>query len=102
MFCQKCGKENPDGAAFCNSCGTDLIQKEPPVASTVAISKQNEIIKAKIKTREDQRKGYWIGPMVLFFLTILVIFFNPLDNCPDNVNHHYMVGFCEGKRSDTP
>jgi hypothetical protein len=24
MFCQKCGTENKDGAAFCNSCGADL------------------------------------------------------------------------------
>ncbi|MGA7798095.1 MAG: zinc ribbon domain-containing protein [Methanoregula sp.] len=24
MFCQKCGKENKDGAAFCNACGADL------------------------------------------------------------------------------
>ena len=24
MFCQKCGAENKDGAAFCNSCGVDL------------------------------------------------------------------------------
>jgi hypothetical protein len=24
MFCQKCGAENPDGAAFCNSCGAAL------------------------------------------------------------------------------
>lgn len=24
MFCQKCGSENKDGAAFCNSCGAEL------------------------------------------------------------------------------
>ena len=24
MFCQKCGAEYKDGAAFCNSCGADL------------------------------------------------------------------------------
>ena len=24
MYCHKCGKENVDGAAFCNSCGTAL------------------------------------------------------------------------------
>ena len=24
MFCTNCGKENPDGNAFCESCGTKL------------------------------------------------------------------------------
>lgn len=24
MFCRKCGKENPDDATFCNSCGSNL------------------------------------------------------------------------------
>ena len=26
MFCQKCGVKNRDGATFCDSCGTPLIQ----------------------------------------------------------------------------
>ena len=24
MFCPKCGKEIPDGSAFCSSCGTNV------------------------------------------------------------------------------
>ena len=26
MFCEKCGKENPDGAKFCEGCGSELSQ----------------------------------------------------------------------------
>ena len=37
MFCQKCGKENPDGAAFCNSCGAPLI---PIVATSQPVKKE--------------------------------------------------------------
>jgi len=29
MFCQKCGAENKDGAAFCNSCGASLRLDAP-------------------------------------------------------------------------
>jgi hypothetical protein len=36
MFCQKCGKENPDNAAFCNFCGAAL--KEPVQQSGSPIS----------------------------------------------------------------
>ncbi|MCC8112237.1 MAG: zinc-ribbon domain-containing protein [Ruminococcus sp.] len=28
MFCSKCGTQNADGAAFCKSCGTRLMQIE--------------------------------------------------------------------------
>ncbi len=34
MFCQQCGKYNPDGARFCDSCGASLqqapVQQVPP------------------------------------------------------------------------
>lgn len=29
MFCRKCGKENPNDAKFCASCGTDLHPAQP-------------------------------------------------------------------------
>ena len=32
MFCQKCGKENSNDAAFCNSCGADLRRAPIPPA----------------------------------------------------------------------
>ncbi|MGN0347579.1 MAG: zinc-ribbon domain-containing protein, partial [Lachnospiraceae bacterium] len=35
MFCCKCGKQNPDGAAFCNGCGAKMIapaKTETPAA----------------------------------------------------------------------
>lgn len=28
MFCEKCGKMNPDGAAFCDGCGTPMPQMQ--------------------------------------------------------------------------
>ena len=29
MYCPKCGKENPDDAQFCNSCGSRLTGASP-------------------------------------------------------------------------
>jgi len=42
MFCQKCGKENSDDAAFCNSCGANLTKKSALNAAYIH-SKENEI-----------------------------------------------------------
>ncbi len=33
MICSRCGKELPDGSAFCNSCGSPLIGASRPLAS---------------------------------------------------------------------
>ncbi|ABS55030.1 hypothetical protein Mboo_0512 [Methanoregula boonei 6A8] len=51
MFCQKCGKENPDNAAFCNSCGADLrsapvapIPQPETIISSCSAGKRRKII----------------------------------------------------------
>lgn len=36
MFCNKCGKQNPDGAAFCNTCGNPMPVKHPATQQPVA------------------------------------------------------------------
>jgi uncharacterized membrane protein YvbJ len=115
MFCQNCGAENKEGAAFCYSCGAGLrlvakapeelpISGPPPIvckscgtqikpgdifcskclasvpiemrtaATAIVPSKHNEIIAAKIKTRENQKKGYWVGPMILFLIGAFLLF----------------------------
>jgi|SRR5208283_4497363 len=61
MFCQKCGKENTDGAAFCNSCGAPIV--------TVGASPKNKVIQAKIQTKREQVEGIsQIGPILLCLL----------------------------------
>jgi len=69
MFCQKCGKENPDGAVFCNSCAATLN----PVSEQQGSSKHDEVIKAKIKTRVDQINNIsQIGPAIVAIPGIFV------------------------------
>lgn len=43
MNCPNCGKDNPDGATFCSSCGTQL--KTPDVESEKGVTYQGRRIK---------------------------------------------------------
>lgn len=71
MFCLKCGKEIPDGSVACNYCGT-IFASVPGTAATNN-SKHNDVIKAKIATKEDQidRISYW-GPGIVIFIGIVI------------------------------
>lgn len=51
MFCEKCGRENPAGAKFCESCGNpmEVAVEENPVQSPIesmvgGIKKKNKVI----------------------------------------------------------
>ena len=69
MFCQKCGKENPDDAAFCNSCGVGLNQ----IPGQTESSKHNKIIDAKIATKEGEINTIsQIGPALVGIIGIIV------------------------------
>ncbi|ABS55029.1 hypothetical protein Mboo_0511 [Methanoregula boonei 6A8] len=61
MFCQKCGAQNADDAAFCNSCGTQIVR--------LGESPKDKVIQAKIQTKRDQIAGIsQTGPILLCLL----------------------------------
>jgi uncharacterized membrane protein YvbJ len=65
MYCPKCGKDNSDNAAFCNSCGVSLER----VSGQKTSSKHNEIITAKIATKKGEIDNIsQVGPV----LTVIV------------------------------
>jgi hypothetical protein len=37
MYCQQCGSENPDGAAFCQNCGAKMAAPGAPVAPSRSV-----------------------------------------------------------------
>ena len=76
MFCQKCGKELPDGSVACNYCGAALSPSVDTLPSTD--TKRAEVLKAKIATKQQQIEsiGHW-GPGILVvvgFLLCLTIY----------------------------
>jgi uncharacterized membrane protein YvbJ len=73
MFCQKCGKENKEGAAFCNACGAPLIP--------VITSSKDKVIQAKVKTKRDQIEGIsQTGPILACLVGLLFLFLGFLFN----------------------
>lgn len=53
MFCQKCGKENPDEAKYCKHCGHDLkVQETPPdpVKQPLVVKPKNWLVESILVT----------------------------------------------------
>lgn len=75
MFCDKCGLENADDAAFCRSCGRELKELETRVAARPAAAgtpvhraplaevKPDEL---KAKDADDEQIVFSIGPTLKF------------------------------------
>lgn len=75
MFCDKCGLENADDAAFCRSCGRELKELETRVAARPAVvgmpghraplaEVQPDELKAK--DADDEQIVFSIGPTLKF------------------------------------
>ena len=77
MFCSKCGCENNDGAAFCNSCGSQL---SAPTNEKSTIKVDVELLPTK--TRKGANiclTGSIIGAIVCFFIFVI---FKPIVSSP--------------------
>jgi hypothetical protein len=70
MFCQKCGKENADDAAFCNSCGANL---KPTV--TTQNNPSSTITTPTPALPEPKKHGtlFWIGIVILALFIVFII-----------------------------
>lgn len=65
MFCQKCGKENSDDAAFCNSCGASLKIQSAPNAAYLQ-SKETEIRLLQEKFNHETSRTWPIVIIAVF------------------------------------
>lgn len=64
MYCNSCGKELPDGSAFCNFCGAKLnaALNNESINNNNSAAKSNENIKEKLASgREAKNRKDWRG-----------------------------------------
>lgn len=89
MFCENCGKQNPDGAAFCEHCGTRIAAEAAPVApaapaapvATAAPAKKFSVAGLIEKVKAIHQKNKLIFPIagaVLAVAVALIIVFSIL------------------------
>lgn len=69
MFCNKCGTQNPDNAAFCKGCGARLSDNQKAPVSTAArtpVNAQRTGTKKRkpIFTTKKTYMTYWIGQVL--------------------------------------
>ena len=64
MICQKCGTENKEGSAFCNSCGASLKSFEHVVEPTIASSQP-------VPPSKKHGILFWVG--IIFAVLIVVL-----------------------------
>ncbi len=65
MFCRNCGAQNEDGARFCTSCGTSLVETAAPVQS----APQQPVYQQPVK---PPAQGFAIASMVLGIIGLLI------------------------------
>ncbi len=64
MFCSKCGRENPDGAAFCQQCGNKMGEAAP-AATPVQPDAQAEVYTAPVNPIVSMVKALASSPLFL-------------------------------------
>ena len=71
-YCSRCGRQNPDAANFCNSCGAPVAQVLPPAPAswnTPPSQPVAPVVPAYVLVRQPKSVGAAI---------LLAIFFGPL------------------------
>ena len=104
MFCPKCGKELPDGSAFCSSCGTNVstmggpaAAPKQPSAAGAAFSGLGGFLKAYFTapvqaTRNTLAKRDLATPLILLGVQLIAAILMALGPCAkiSMMTHGYM------------
>ncbi len=67
-FCAKCGKEIPEGAAFCPSCGA------PAQATAAAATASAPVSGFDALTKDSKAQSYWAYRFVALIVDALIVF----------------------------
>lgn len=80
MFCENCGKQNPDGAAFCEHCGTRIetvVTPAAPVATAVPAKKltfASLVEKAKAIHQKNKLIFPIAGAVLVLAIALIIVF----------------------------
>ncbi|HUK80560.1 MAG TPA: RDD family protein [Nitrososphaerales archaeon] len=66
MFCAKCGKELPEGAGFCPSCGTPT--SGGVAAPSAAVSGFDTL------TKDQKAQEYWVQRLVAYIIDAVIVY----------------------------
>ena len=68
MFCANCGKEIPEGATFCPSCGAPVQAGASAGAPSAPISGFDAL------TRDQRAQQYWIERLIAYVVDSVIVF----------------------------
>lgn len=79
IYCQKCGTQNPEIAAFCNKCGADLkrLSNNTPSATYQPVTSSSE----------DSAGIGWIILALLLPIVGFILYFVWKSNYPKKASH---------------
>jgi TM2 domain-containing membrane protein YozV len=61
VFCQECGKENPDSYKYCAECGAMLIQAK-------TLTQESKIMRKGEVKEKSKRKDPWVAALLNFII----------------------------------
>lgn len=71
MFCRKCGKEIPNDARFCTSCGADQQNGMQANTTTVKSNTVNETI-SSVSEKLESTNSFCIASLVVTFIAFFI------------------------------
>jgi len=67
LFCPKCGKPVPDGAAFCPSCGA-------PLQASASAAPSGSVSGFETLTKDQKAQEYWLWRFVSFVIDAIIVY----------------------------
>ena len=67
MFCAKCGKELPEGATFCPSCGT-------PAGATAGTAASSPVSGFETLTKDQKAQEYWVERLIAIVVDLVIVY----------------------------
>lgn len=79
IYCQKCGTQNPEIAAFCNKCGADLKR--------LSNDRTDAVYQTAAVNNEDSAGVGWIILALLLPIVGFILYFVWKSNYPKKASH---------------